>query len=317
MLYYDFEKPIIELEKNIEELKRYSLEVKVDASAEIEGLIKKRDALCSEVYSKLTPYEIVQIARHPQRPYTLDYVALSCEDFQELHGDRRFKDDEAMVGGFATMGGRKMMLIGQQKGRSAKENIQRNFGMAHPEGYRKAMRLMEMADRFGLPIVTLIDTAGAYPGIGAEERGQAEAIAENLRDMMDLSVPIVSVVIGEGGSGGAIGIGVCNRLLALSYSYYSVISPEGCAAILFHDAKRAADATSALRLTAKDLKKLGIADEVIEEPVGGAHRDHKAMAASLKEAVLRHIDELTKLSPEELKEQRYQKFRQVGCLQEL
>ena len=317
MLYYDFEKPIIELEKNIEELKRYSEEVKVDASAEIEGLIKKRDALCSEVYSKLTPYEIVQIARHPQRPYTLDYVALSCEDFQELHGDRRFKDDEAMVGGFATMGGRKIMLIGQQKGRSAKENIQRNFGMAHPEGYRKAMRLMEMADRFGLPIVTLIDTAGAYPGIGAEERGQAEAIAENLRDMMDLSVPIVSVVIGEGGSGGAIGIGVCNHLLTLSYSYYSVISPEGCAAILFHDAKRAADAASALRLTARDLKKLGIADEVIEEPVGGAHRDHKAMAASLKEAVLRHIDELTKLSPEELKEQRYQKFRQVGCLQEL
>ncbi|MBR4821411.1 acetyl-CoA carboxylase carboxyl transferase subunit alpha, partial [bacterium] len=188
MLYYDFEKPIIELENRIEELKRYSEEVKVDASAEIEGLIKKRDALCSEVYSKLTPYEIVQIARHPQRPYTLDYVALSCEDFQELHGDRRFKDDEAMVGGFATMGGRKIMLIGQQKGRSAKENIQRNFGMAHPEGYRKAMRLMEMADRFGLPIVTLIDTAGAYPGIGAEERGQAEAIAENLRDMMDLSV---------------------------------------------------------------------------------------------------------------------------------
>ena len=317
MLYYDFEKPIIELEKNIEELKRYSEEVKVDASAEIEGLIKKRDALCSEVYSKLTPYEIVQIARHPQRPYTLDYVALSCEDFQELHGDRRFKDDEAMVGGFATMGGRKIMLIGQQKGRSAKENIQRNFGMAHPEGYRKAMRLMEMADRFGLPIVTLIDTAGAYPGIGAEERGQAEAIAENLRDMMDLSVPIVSVVIGEGGSGGAIGIGVCNRLLTLSYSYYSVISPEGCAAILFHDAKRAADAASALRLTARDLQKLGIADEVIEEPVGGAHRDHKAMAASLKEAVLRHIDELAKLSPQELKEQRYQKFRQVGCLQEI
>jgi acetyl-CoA carboxylase carboxyl transferase subunit alpha len=215
------------------------------------------------------------------------------------------------------MGGRKIMLIGQQKGRSAKENIQRNFGMAHPEGYRKAMRLMEMADRFGLPIVTLIDTAGAYPGIGAEERGQAEAIAENLRDMMDLSVPIVSVVIGEGGSGGAIGIGVCNRLLALSYSYYSVISPEGCAAILFHDAKRAADAASALRLTARDLKKLGIADEVIEEPVGGAHRDHKAMAASLKEAVLRHIDELAKLSPQELKEQRYQKFRQVGCLREI
>ncbi|MBQ7554936.1 acetyl-CoA carboxylase carboxyltransferase subunit alpha [bacterium] len=317
MLYYDFEKPIIELENRIEELKRYSEEVKVDASAEIEGLIKKRDALCSEVYSKLTPYEIVQIARHPQRPYTLDYVALSCEDFQELHGDRRFKDDEAMVGGFATMGGRKIMLIGQQKGRSAKENIQRNFGMAHPEGYRKAMRLMEMADRFGLPIVTLIDTAGAYPGIGAEERGQAEAIAENLRDMMDLSVPIVSVVIGEGGSGGAIGIGVCNRLLTLSYSYYSVISPEGCAAILFHDAKRAADAASALRLTARDLQKLGIADEVIEEPVGGAHRDHKAMAASLKEAVLRHIDELAKLSPQELKEQRYQKFRQVGCLQEI
>lgn len=317
MLYYDFEKPIIELEKNIEELKRYSEEVKVDASAEIEGLIKKRDALCSEVYSKLTPYEIVQIARHPQRPYTLDYVALACEDFQELHGDRRFKDDEAMVGGFATMGGEKIMLIGQQKGRSAKENIQRNFGMAHPEGYRKAMRLMEMADRFGLPIVTLIDTAGAYPGIGAEERGQAEAIAENLRDMMDLTVPIVSVVIGEGGSGGAIGIGVCNRLLALSYSYYSVISPEGCAAILFHDAKRAADAASALRLTAADLKKLGIADEVIEEPIGGAHRDHKAMAASLKEAVLRHIGELKKLSPQELKEQRYQKFRQVGCLQEI
>ena len=317
MLVYDFERSIVELEERIEELKRYSAEVKIDASAEIASLVKKREELCAQVYSKLTPYEIVQIARHPQRPYTLDYVSLACEDFEELHGDRRFSDDCAMVGGFATMGGKKIMLIGQQKGRSAKENIQRNFGMAHPEGYRKAMRLMQMADRFGLPIVTLIDTAGAYPGIGAEERGQAEAIASNLRDMMELKVPIVSVVIGEGGSGGAIGIGVCNRLLALSNSYYSVISPEGCAAILFHDAKRAADAAQALRLTARDLKRLGIADEVIEEPVGGAHRDHAKAAAALKEAVLRHLDELSTFSGEELREQRYRKFREVGSLQEI
>ena len=317
MLVYDFEKPIVELEKNIDELRRYSEEVKIDASAELEGLIRQRDELCRRIYSNLKPYELVQIARHPQRPYTLDYISFCCSDFVELHGDRRFYDDGTMVGGFATIDGRKVMIIGQQKGRTAKENIQRNFGMAHPEGYRKALRLMQTADRFHIPIVTLIDTAGAYPGIGAEERGQAEAIAVNLRDMMELGVPVVSVVIGEGGSGGAIGIGVCNRLLVLSYSYYSVISPEGCAAILFHDAKRAEDAAAALRLSAADLFRLKIADEIIQEPLGGAHRDHKGAALAVKDAVVRSLNELANLSSEELKEQRYRKFRAIGSLREI
>ncbi|MBO7434733.1 acetyl-CoA carboxylase carboxyltransferase subunit alpha [bacterium] len=317
MLVYDFEKPIVELEKSIDELRRYSEEVKIDSSAELESLIKKRDELCRRIYSNLKPYELVQIARHPQRPYTLDYISYCCSDFVELHGDRRFYDDGTMVGGFADIDGRKVMLIGHQKGRTAKEKIQRNFGMAHPEGYRKALRLMQTADRFKLPVVTLIDTSGAYPGIGAEERGQAEAIAVNLRDMMELSVPVVSVVIGEGGSGGAIGIGVCNRLLVLSNSYYSVISPEGCAAILFHDSKRADDAAAALRLSAADLLRLKIADEIIEEPLGGAHRDHKAAAQAVKEAVIRNLDELGKLSGPELREQRYQKFRSIGSLREI
>lgn len=312
MLTYDFEKPIIDLEKSIEELRKYSSEVKIDTTEELESLMRKRDRVCADIYMHLKPYERVQLARHPQRPYTLDYVNLICQDFLELHGDRRYADDPALVGGFATIGKHRVMLLGHQKGRNAKDNVYRNFGMANPEGYRKAMRLMEMAARFNLPIITLIDTAGAYPGIGAEERGQAEAIASNLRDMMSLPVPIVSVIIGEGGSGGAIGIGVCNRLLVMSNAYYTVISPEGCAAILFHDAQRAADAADALKLTAENLRALKIADEVVEEPLGGAHRNHELAAQALKTAILKHLEDLLPLSPDELLAQRYEKFRSVG-----
>ena len=314
MLTFEFEKPIEELEKRIEELRRYSAEVKIDASAELAALEAQRKALIEKVFSELKPYDQVLLARHPQRPYPLDYIANFCDDFVELHGDRRFSDDNAMVGGFATIKGHRLMLLGNQKGRGTKGNIERNFGMSHPEGYRKALRLMQLADRFGLPIVTLVDTAGAYPGIGAEERGQANAIAENLRDIMALKVPIISVIIGEGGSGGALAICICNRLLALSNSYYTVISPEGCASILFRDAKRAREAAEQLRLTARDLLELGVADEIVEEPLGGAHRDYKAAAENLSAAIVRNLDELSKFSPDELKDARYKKFREIGAI---
>ena len=314
MLTFEFEKPIEELEKRIEELRRYSAEVKIDASAELAALEAQRKALIEKVFSELKPYDQVLLARHPQRPYPLDYIANFCDDFVELHGDRRFSDDNAMVGGFATIKGHRLMLLGNQKGRGTKGNIERNFGMSHPEGYRKALRLMQLADRFGLPIVTLVDTAGAYPGIGAEERGQANAIAENLRDIMALKVPIISVIIGEGGSGGALAICICNKLLALSNSYYTVISPEGCASILFRDAKRAREAAEQLRLTARDLLELGVADEIVEEPLGGAHRDYKAAAENLSAAIVRNLDELSKFSPDELKDARYKKFREIGAI---
>ena len=314
MLTFEFEKPIEELEKRIEELRRYSAEVKIDASAELAALEAQRKALIEKVFSELKPYDQVLLARHPQRPYPLDYIANFCDDFVELHGDRRFSDDNAMVGGFATIKGHRLMLLGNQKGRGTKGNIERNFGMSHPEGYRKALRLMQLADRFGLPIVTLVDTAVAYPGIGAEERGQANAIAENLRDIMALKVPIISVIIGEGGSGGALAICICNRLLALSNSYYTVISPEGCASILFRDAKRAREAAEQLRLTARDLLELGVADEIVEEPLGGAHRDYKAAAENLSAAIVRNLDELSKFSPDELKDARYKKFREIGAI---
>lgn len=316
MQVFDFEKPIEELERRIEELRRYSAEVGIDASAELAGLQSQRDKICQEVYAGLKPYERVLISRHPQRPYTLDYVRELCADFTELHGDRRYSDDQALVGGLADFRGRKVMVLGHQKGRSLKENLRRNFGMAHPEGYRKAMRLMEMASRFGLPIITFIDSPGAYPGVGAEERGQAEAIAVNLRDMMELEVPVVSAVIGEGGSGGALGIGVCNRLLILSNAYYNVISPEAGAAILFHDAGKAPETAAAMKLTAQDILRFGIADEIVEEPLGGAHRDPAAAARALGDALERQLADLEKLSGSELREQRYQKFRAIGSITE-
>ena len=316
MITYDFEKPIVELETRIAELGTYADEVQIDATQELSSLEQKREITCQEIYKNLKPYDRVRVARHPSRPYTLDYIAMFCDDFIELHGDRRYSDDHALVGGFATLDGKQIMVLGHQKGRNTKENIQRNFGMAHPEGYRKAMRLMKMASRFKLPILAFIDTPGAYPGIGAEERGQAEAIAVNLRDMMGLDVPVLCVVIGEGGSGGALGIGIGNRVLIMANSYYTVISPEGCAAILFHDAARASDAAEALRLTPTDLLEFGIIEEIIPEPTGGAHRDPQKAGGFLKEVVSRHLDELMQQSPEELREQRYQKYRNVGVFNE-
>ena len=316
MLTFDFEKPIVELEKKISELQKYADEVQIDASEELKSLQNKRETVCKKIYDDLTPYQRVQVARHPNRPYTLDYINMICDDFVELHGDRRFSDDQALVGGFATIDGRQIMIVGHQKGRDTKDNIRRNFGMANPEGYRKAMRLFEMADKFNLPILALIDTPGAYPGIGAEERGQAEAIAVNLREMMGISTPIVCVVIGEGGSGGALGIGIGNRVLIMENSYYTVISPEGCAAILFRDAARAADAANAMRITAKYLLEFGIVEDIIPEPIGGAHRDHNLAAKLFKEKIIKHFDELSDISPDELKELRYQKFRKVGVFSE-
>jgi len=316
MITYDFEKPIVELENRIAELGTYAEEVQIDASQELSSLEQKRELVCQEIYKNLKPYERVRIARHPSRPYTLDYISMICEDFIELHGDRRYADDHSLIGGFATLDGRQIMVLGHQKGRNTKENIQRNFGMAHPEGYRKAMRMMDLASRFNLPILAFIDTPGAYPGIGAEERGQAEAIAVNLRDMMGLGVPVLCVVIGEGGSGGALGIGVGNRVCIMANSYYTVISPEGCAAILFHDAARASDAAEALRLTPDDLLEFGIVEEIIPEPIGGAHRNHEKAAGFLKQVVNRHLAELAQLSPDELREQRYQKYRSVGVFNE-
>lgn len=317
MITFDFEKPLVEHEKKLAELRAYAQEAHIDVSAELASLERKRDQLCAEIYANLTPYQKVQVARHPHRPYTLDYIRHMCEEFIELHGDRRFADDHALVGGFATMAGRRLMVLGHQKGRDTKENLKRNFGMAHPEGYRKALRLMELADRCGLPIVTFIDTPGAYPGIGAEERGQAEAIAVNLREMAGFGVPIICVVIGEGGSGGALGIGVGNRVLILEHAYYSVISPEGCAAILFHDAKRNQEAANALKLTAQDLRTFGIVEEIIPEPLGGAHRNHEQAAANVKQALIRHLDELCRLTPDELRAQRYQKYRAIGVFTEM
>jgi len=316
MLTYDFEKPIVELEKKIDELQKYADEVQIDASDELKSLQNKREAVCKQIYEDLTPYQRVQVARHPNRPYTLDYINMICDDFVELHGDRRFSDDQALIGGLATINGRQIMIVGHQKGRDTKDNIKRNFGMANPEGYRKAMRLFEMADRFDLPILALIDTPGAYPGIGAEERGQAEAIAVNLREMMGIGTPIVCVVIGEGGSGGALGIGIGNRVLIMENSYYTVISPEGCAAILFRDAARAADAADAMRITAKYLLEFGIVEDIIPEPIGGAHRDHELAANLFKEKIIKHFDELSEMTPDQLKESRYQKFRKVGVFNE-
>jgi acetyl-CoA carboxylase carboxyl transferase subunit alpha len=312
LITYDFEKPILELERKLEEVRRMATEQNVDLHDQIAEMEKTVEETKQRVYTNLSAWQRVQLARHPMRPYTLNYLGAIATDFIELHGDRRYSDDRAIVGGFATIDGVRVVVVGHQKGRDTKENILRNFGCAHPEGYRKAMRLMQMAERFGLPIVAVIDTPGAYPGVGAEERHIAEAIAANLRDMMALRVPIVAVVIGEGGSGGALGIGIANRVLIMENAYYSVISPEGCAAILWKDRAATPKAAEALKLTAKDLMELKLVDEIIPEPLGGAHRDHAKAATTLKDAVLKHLRELMELTTDQILDQRYAKFRAIG-----
>jgi acetyl-CoA carboxylase carboxyl transferase subunit alpha len=302
--FLDFEQPIAELEAKIEELGHVTSEGEVNIQDEMSRLRAKSRQLTTTIFSQLTPWQVTQLARHPQRPYTLDYISMLCTDFEELHGDRMFGDDAAIVGGLARIDGRPVMVIGQQKGRDTKERVRRNYGMPKPEGYRKALRLMRMAERFGLPILTFIDTPGAYPGVSSEERGQSEAIARNLFEMATLRVPIVSVVIGEGGSGGALAIGVCDRLIMLQYSVYSVISPEGCAYILWKSADKKETAADAMGLTADRLAKLGLVDDVLKEPLGGAHRDPEAAAAAIKATVLGHFETLGKLSPEALVEAR-------------
>jgi len=309
----DFEKPLVELERQIEEIKKFAAEKNIDMSEEIRRLQEKADQIKQEIYSNLTTWQRIQIARHPKRPTLLDYVGMIFTDFTELHGDRLFRDDPAMVGGLAYLDGRPVTVIGQQKGRDTKENLQRNFGMPHPEGYRKALRLMEQAAKFGRPIISLVDVVGAYPGIEAEERGQGEAVARGIREMAALGTPIVVVITGEGGSGGALAIGVGDRILMLENAYYSVISPEGCASILWKDASRAPEAAEALRLTGKDLMEFSIVDEVIREPMGGAHKDPKAMAETLKEALIRNLLPLLDQDKEALLTARYDKFRKMGA----
>ncbi len=308
----DFEKPIIELEEKLADLKRHSRANDINFDHEVRRMEGKIEDTRRVIYENLTAWQRVQIARHTARPFALDYIQLSFSNFAELHGDRHFGEDRAMPGGFATIGDRKCVVIGHQKGRDLKENLKRNFGSANPEGYRKALRLMKLAEKFGLPFVSLIDTPGAYPGVGSEERHISEAIAVNLREMMVLRTPTVAVVIGEGGSGGALGIGVADRVLMLENSYYSVISPEGCAAILWKHRKHAPEAAAALKLTARDLLELKLIDEVVPEPLGGAHQDHAAAIVNLRKAVLRQLEELSKLSTDELLAQRYEKFRRVG-----
>ena len=308
----DFEKPILELELKISELKSLAYDGSIDLSEEIKTLEARLEKLKREIFESLTPWQKVQIARHPKRPYTSDYVNMIMADFIELHGDRLYQDDKALVGGLAKIDGEKVMVMGHQKGRDTKENLIRNFGSAHPEGYRKAMRLMKLAEKFEIPIVTFVDTPGAYPGIGAEERGQAHSIAYNLREMISLAVPIIVIVIGEGGSGGALGIGIGDRVYVMENAYYSVISPEGCAAILWKDRLKAPEASEVLKLTAKDLIGLGIIDGEIPEPLGGAHRDPEKAANSVKKFIKGALKELKTVSPEKLTEKRYEKFRRMG-----
>lgn len=312
MQLLEFEKPIAELERELEKLLAKSSSQNIDMSGEIGMMEAKLAETRARIYENLTPWQRVQIARHTNRPFMLDYVSLAFTGFTELHGDRHIGDDAAMPGGLAWLGDQRVVVIGHQKGRDTKENLKRNFGSAHPEGYRKAMRLMKMAEKFGLPIVALIDTPGAFPGIGAEERNIAEAIAYNLREMMLVKVPIIAVVLGEGGSGGALGIGVADRVIMLENAYYSVISPEGCAAILWKHRKHAPEAAEAMKLVAPDLKQLGLIDDVIAEPTGGAHHDHHATADAFREVVLRHLAELSSLPTGELLEKRYAKFRSFG-----
>ncbi|MCK4851642.1 MAG: acetyl-CoA carboxylase carboxyltransferase subunit alpha [Candidatus Omnitrophica bacterium] len=312
----EFEKPVIELERKIEELKSFTQEKDIDLSGEITNLTNRLECLRKDVFENLTSWQKVQLARHPDRPYTLDYIHMLMDDFIEIRGDRHFGDDRAMITGLARMNGRRLMVIGHQKGRDTKENLQRNFGCAHPEGYRKAMRIMRLAEKFGIPVVTFIDTPGAYPGVGAEERGQAEAIAYNLREMAGLKVPVIVFVIGEGGSGGALGIGVGDRVFVLENAYYSVISPEGCAAILWKDRTKASSAAVALRLTAPELLKLAVIDGMVTEPPGGAHRDPESTAKEIKKILKKSLEALSGLTTDELLEERYRKYRDIGVYKE-
>jgi acetyl-CoA carboxylase carboxyl transferase subunit alpha len=314
--FLDFEQPIAELEAKIDELRYVQDDSAVDISEEIQRLQKKSQALTKELYAKLSPWQIALVARHPQRPYTLDYVKLVCADFEELHGDRAFADDPSIVGGLARFNGQAVMVIGHQKGRDTKEKILRNFGMPRPEGYRKAMRLMRLAEKFGIPVLTFVDTPGAYPGIGAEERGQAEAIGRNLYVMAELKVPVVCTVIGEGGSGGALAVAVGDHVMMLQYATYSVISPEGCASILWRSADMAPDAAEALGITANRLKTLGLIDRIVPEPLGGAHRDHAGAAQNLKKGLTDALRQLADRSPGELVEERFERLMGYGRYKE-
>jgi len=310
--FLDFETAISELEEKIDQLRFVQDDPAVDISDEIKRLETKSQSLTKDLYAKLTPWQVAQVARHPQRPYTLDYASLIFTDFQELHGDRSYADDKAIVGGLARFNGQACVVIGHQKGRDTKEKIARNFGMPRPEGYRKAMRLMKMAEKFALPVFTFVDTPGAYPGIGAEERGQSEAIGHSIYLMAELKTPIISTIIGEGGSGGALAIAVADQVLMLQYSVYSLISPEGCASILWKSAEKAADAAETMGITAQRLKSLDLVDKVVDEPVGGAHRDPRVMAATLKRALTDALRELEVLTPSELVAQRYEKLMRYG-----
>jgi acetyl-CoA carboxylase carboxyl transferase subunit alpha len=315
--YLEFEKPIAELEKKIEELTLFTSNGDINLEEEILKLHKKSDQLRAEIYSRITPWQKALISRHPNRPYTLDYIEAMMTDFVEMHGDRAFADDPAIVSGMAKLEGMPLTVIGHQKGRTTKEKIFRNFGMPNPEGYRKALRVMRFAERFRKPLLTFIDTPGAYPGIGAEERGQGESIARNLSVMSQLRTPILSVVIGEGGSGGALALGVADRILMLEHSTYSVISPEGCAAILWNDGSKASEAAELLKITAQDLFQMKVVDEVVEEPIGGAHRDPRRAAELLKEAVVRNLAEIRNVPFDDLLKQRYEKLRRIGMFDEI
>jgi acetyl-CoA carboxylase carboxyl transferase subunit alpha len=312
----EFEKPLRELSRQLDELRQRSIETNVDTRPEIHAIERKVESMRREIYSNLSPWQKVQVARHPKRPYALDYVNAICEGFQELHGDRQFKDDQALIGGTAFFNGEAVMIIAQQKGRDPKERIARNFGMPQPEGYRKALRLMRMAEKFHLPVFTFIDTPGAFPGVESEARHVSEAIAVNLREMALLRTPTISVVVGEGGSGGALGIGVTDRVLIFENSYYSVISPEGCAAILWKDGAKAPVAAEALKVSADHLERLGVVDEIIPEPIGGAHNDTAQAASALKYALQKHLNDLRGLSADKLVDTRYERYRHLGVYEE-
>jgi acetyl-CoA carboxylase carboxyl transferase subunit alpha len=314
--WLDFEKPVVELETKINELREFAAGSNIEVADEVTRLEKKADKLRREIYSKLSRWQRVQLARHPRRPYTLDYLSMICESFLELHGDRAFADDPAIVGGLARLDGRPLVVVGHQKGRNTKENLHRNFGMPHPEGYRKGLRLFHLADRFHLPVLTFIDTPGAYPGVGAEERGQSEALARNLREMARLRVPIVTVVIGEGGSGGALALAMGDRVYMLENAIYSVISPEGCAGILWKDKAKAPEAAEVMKVTAPDVLSMGVVDGLIPEPLGGAHRDPVVTAAAVKSQVIQAMDELSALSPEDLLDQRLEKYVAMGVFED-
>src|SRR5947209_5588772 len=313
----DFEKPILELQRRLDEIREHSDEHDVDLDSEIEAMQAKIEATRREIYENLTAWQRVQIARHVQRPFALDYIERCFSDWTELHGDRLFADDRAMPGGLARLGPYRCVVITHQKGRNTKENVMRNFGCAHPEGYRKALRLMRLGEKFGMPVISLIDTPGAFPGIGSEERHISEAIAVNLREMMKLRVPVIAAVIGEGGSGGALGIGVADHVLIFENAYYSVISPEACSAILWRDRRHAAEAAEALKLTAQNLLRLEVVDEIVPEPQGGAHRDHDSAGANLGEALRRNLERISQIPIPKLLENRYQKFRRLGVFAEV